>query len=204
MGFLWVFTTPWRHVGDWRCSSTNVDLCTTWRSIGSFTHHSRLLGNSPQTGTLWVRGWLGFRSTEKCLPCRESNSGRPALNPSLYRLSCSGWPLSHRVSRSCIGCTEIWKSWQNLFDWIIGISCVVNGICFFERSRSIGAVNSPWRCSRSFRKKILVPHDKEISFGSYTGSYSVLISVLNLARIVCLLVSLNVVNEGQSYPCNRP
>jgi hypothetical protein len=40
----------------------------------------------------WVGRWVGHRvgldavETRQILPCRESNSGRPARSPSLYRL----------------------------------------------------------------------------------------------------------------------
>jgi hypothetical protein len=56
------------------------------------------------TDTHWIRGWLGPRASwygryaeEKFLHCRESNSGRLARSPSLYRLS---YPASSMYMRT--------------------------------------------------------------------------------------------------------
>jgi hypothetical protein len=56
---------------------------------GRFTHRKRA------PGTLWIGGWVGHRAgldtvkkRKMSCPCRESNPGRPAPSPSLYRLSC--------------------------------------------------------------------------------------------------------------------
>jgi hypothetical protein len=38
---------PWRRMGDWRCSSTILDLGTRWRWVVSFTPATLPLGKEP-------------------------------------------------------------------------------------------------------------------------------------------------------------
>jgi hypothetical protein len=60
-------------------------------------------------GTYWVGGWVGpraaFDSVEKrkIVHCLESNPGRPARSPSLYRLSYPGSKKGYRLwaGRTC-------------------------------------------------------------------------------------------------------
>jgi hypothetical protein len=82
----------WKHVETWRYSSTILDLGTRWRWVVSFTPLLLYpLGKDP--GTHWIGGWLGpgagmdFMKKRKSYPCRESNTGHPAHNLSLHRLS---------------------------------------------------------------------------------------------------------------------
>jgi hypothetical protein len=73
-------------MGEWRYSSSIVDLGTRWRWVVSFT--LREIG----PGTHWIGGWVGPRAgldaveKRQIFPRRESNPGRPAHSPSLYRL----------------------------------------------------------------------------------------------------------------------
>jgi hypothetical protein len=69
---------PWTHMGEWRYSSTFLDLGTRWRWMVSFTPGERAFS------THWIGGWVGpgvrLDAVEKgnILHYRESNPGRPA------------------------------------------------------------------------------------------------------------------------------
>jgi hypothetical protein len=84
---------PWRRMDDWRYSSTILNLGTRWKVSGQFEAPAALPpGNSP--GIRWKGGWMGPRNVldpkerKNCFfPCRQSNPGRPARSPLLYRLS---------------------------------------------------------------------------------------------------------------------
>jgi hypothetical protein len=75
----------WRHLGEWRYSSAFIDLGTTWNG---HLHVPAALTPS----THWIGGWLGLRVSldavekSKILHCRESRTGLPGRNPSLYLL----------------------------------------------------------------------------------------------------------------------
>jgi hypothetical protein len=44
--------------GEWRCSSTILDLSTRWRSVVSFTLWTLYL-EKEVPGTHWIGGWVG-------------------------------------------------------------------------------------------------------------------------------------------------
>jgi hypothetical protein len=74
---------PWRRMGDWRYSSTVLDLSTRWRWVVSFTPQLLYpLGKSPwypsdrRVGDPQSRS--GCCGEEKIWHCRESNPGHPA------------------------------------------------------------------------------------------------------------------------------
>jgi hypothetical protein len=82
---------PWKHMGEWRYSSTLLDLGTRCRWVVSFI----LLLLHPwkrAPGTHWIGGWVRPRvdldsvEKRKILHCWESNLGRPASSLSLCQL----------------------------------------------------------------------------------------------------------------------
>jgi hypothetical protein len=83
-------TMPWRHMGEWRYSSTIFDLGTRWLAScpGRFTSGEI----APRTH--WIEGWVGPRAgldaveKRKILPCRELNLGL-AIPTKLSRLLLS-------------------------------------------------------------------------------------------------------------------
>jgi hypothetical protein len=84
---------PWRHIGEWRYSSTILDLCTRWRWVISFTPLPLYReGKSPRYP---LDRRLGGPQSQ--YGCWKSNPGHPACSQSLYWLSCpdslcSGYP----------------------------------------------------------------------------------------------------------------
>jgi hypothetical protein len=87
---------PWRHMGEWRYSSISLDLGNRRRWVVSFTPRPRCpLGKIPRyllgrrlDGPQSRSGRCGVEKISR--PYRESNSGRPAGGPSLYRLRYPG------------------------------------------------------------------------------------------------------------------
>jgi hypothetical protein len=102
---------PWRRVGEWRYSSTLLDLLTRRRWVISSTPRP-LYPAEKAPNTHWVGNWVGpgagLDDVEKrnisCI-CRESNHRRPAHSLSLYRLRYPGsrntleWDL--RETKTC-------------------------------------------------------------------------------------------------------
>jgi hypothetical protein len=80
---------PWRW-GEWRYSSTILDLSTRWRWVVSFMPWP-LYPREIAPGTYRIGGWVGSRIKRKiCCPCQEWNSCCPACSLSLYWLSYPG------------------------------------------------------------------------------------------------------------------
>jgi hypothetical protein len=52
---------PWRNVGEWRHSSTILDLSTWWRWIVRFTPRPLYPGEIPPSSQ-WIGGWVGPRA----------------------------------------------------------------------------------------------------------------------------------------------
>jgi hypothetical protein len=56
---------PWRHIIEWRCSSTILEFGTSWRWIISLATRPKYLpgeiGTTP-TGIHWIGGWVGPRA----------------------------------------------------------------------------------------------------------------------------------------------
>jgi hypothetical protein len=50
---------PWRRMGEWRYSSTTLDLSTRWRWLVSFLPQPLSLGKRPH----WIGGWVVTRAT---------------------------------------------------------------------------------------------------------------------------------------------
>jgi hypothetical protein len=84
-------TTPCRHMGEWRYSSTILDLGTRWRRVVSFT--SRPLyprGKRPQypldRKLVGPQSWSGCYGVKKSiLPLSAIKPGRSDRSPSLHR-----------------------------------------------------------------------------------------------------------------------
>jgi hypothetical protein len=89
-------TTPWRHMGEWRYSSTILALGTRWRWVVSFM----LLLLYPQGKSSWNpldRRLDGPQNRSGCCeekkiscPWQELNPGHPTHSPMLYQLSYLG------------------------------------------------------------------------------------------------------------------
>jgi hypothetical protein len=52
---------PWRRMGEWRYSSTILDLGTRWRWVVSYTPRP-LYPEEILPGTHWIGGWVGPRA----------------------------------------------------------------------------------------------------------------------------------------------
>jgi hypothetical protein len=78
-------TIPWRHVREWRCSSTILNHGTSCRWVVSFT--PRPIYPHWRGGWVDPRAGLGAMEKIKILHCRELKAGRPARSLPLYRLS---------------------------------------------------------------------------------------------------------------------
>jgi hypothetical protein len=79
------------HMGEWRYSSTILDLGTRWRDW-SASRPDRFIPGKISRCTYWIGGSVGPRAglnSVKNRPYHESNTGPPARSPSLYRLSYS-------------------------------------------------------------------------------------------------------------------
>jgi hypothetical protein len=85
-------TMPWKHMREWRHSSTVLDLGTRWKWVVSFTPLP-LYTRGKRPGIQWRGGWVGPRvgldavEKRKILHCQKSNPGRAARSPSLHQLS---------------------------------------------------------------------------------------------------------------------
>jgi hypothetical protein len=95
-------------MGERRHSSTTLDLGARWRWSGS--RPGRFSPGVRAPGTHWIGGWVGSRAgldtveyRKICCNCRESNPGRPARSPSLYRLCYPGsFSILRLPRRYCI------------------------------------------------------------------------------------------------------
>jgi hypothetical protein len=88
-------------MGEWKYSSRILDLGIRWRWVVGFTPRPLYLrGNNPlyQFVGAWVGPEVDLYAVETKIswPCRESNLGRRARSPSLYRLS---YPTKKIVSK---------------------------------------------------------------------------------------------------------
>jgi hypothetical protein len=98
--------TPWRRMGEWRFSSSFLDLSTRWWWVVNLT--PRLLnprGKSPSIR--WIGGWMGLRASLDAVDkrkisrrCRELNPSLPARSSQLYWLKHpSFWPITELLLR---------------------------------------------------------------------------------------------------------
>jgi hypothetical protein len=83
---------PWRHVWEWRYSSTFLELGTRWRWVISFTPQQLYSWGKSHRYPFYRRlggsqNRCGCRRDEGNMHWRESKPDRPACSPSLYRLS---------------------------------------------------------------------------------------------------------------------
>jgi hypothetical protein len=81
--------SPLRHKGEWRYSSTILDLSTRWRQVVSFMHLPFYpWGKNSQYPLDWMLGepknWSGCNGEEKNLYLAENWT--PASSLSLYQL----------------------------------------------------------------------------------------------------------------------
>jgi hypothetical protein len=83
-------------MGEWRYSSTILDLGNRWMRVVKFTPGPLNPGDRA-TGTQWIGGWVGhtagldlMEEREISFPCRKSKPGRPFRSLSLYRRSYPG------------------------------------------------------------------------------------------------------------------
>jgi hypothetical protein len=72
--------------GEWRYSSTFLDLGTRWMWVVS---HCRFTPGERAPDTHWIRGWVGPRVG---LDAGNRTPAHPARSPSLYRLSYKSIP----------------------------------------------------------------------------------------------------------------
>jgi hypothetical protein len=103
---------PCKHMGEWKYSSTFLDLGTRWRWVVSYTPlplYPRYPLDRRLDGPQSPSGCCGER---KILHCWESNQGRPARRLSLYWLSYSNsqpWEegIKNKILKICRQWTEI-------------------------------------------------------------------------------------------------
>jgi hypothetical protein len=87
----WLSISPWKHMGEWRYSSTVLDLDIRSRWVASSTPRP-LCPWGIVPGIHWIGGWLGPRATldavkrDKSCPFRQSNPGRRTRSLSLSPL----------------------------------------------------------------------------------------------------------------------
>jgi hypothetical protein len=84
---LWLITTPWRRIGEWRYSSTHSLTSALDGGEWSASRSGRFILRERALGTHWIGGWVGPRAgpdavakrkkSQHC-PRREPNTGRPA------------------------------------------------------------------------------------------------------------------------------
>jgi hypothetical protein len=110
-------------MGEWRYSSTILDLGIRWRLVVSFT--PLLLyprGKSP--GTLWIGGWVGPRvgldavEKKKILLPRESNPGRPARG---YTNSTHGGTTAYSLFGMSMECMQTIQQGKAIASLSIGL-----------------------------------------------------------------------------------
>jgi hypothetical protein len=103
----------WRHMGEWRYSSTILDLSTRWWWVVSFTPRSlyrlrilprfrldkRLGGPQSRSGR--------YREESNLAPCPESNPGRPARR-------CNDWGMP----------TPEGLYYHILIKWQVTVACI--------------------------------------------------------------------------------
>jgi hypothetical protein len=82
-------------MGEWRYSSTILDLSIRWRSVVSFTLQS-LYPRGKAPGTHWTRGWVGPRGgldvveKVKILPLPQFEPRTSSLQLAAIRTELSG------------------------------------------------------------------------------------------------------------------
>jgi hypothetical protein len=96
---------PWRHMGDWRCSSTILNLGARWRWVVTF-RPAAIFPGKRVPGTYWVEGWVGLRAClntvekrrEEVFPYRKLNPSCSTRSLLLYWLSYAGSQVMSRKS----------------------------------------------------------------------------------------------------------
>jgi hypothetical protein len=86
---IYLSTMPWRHMGEWRYSSTLLGLGTRYRSVVTFTTPATLLPRYPfdrKLGGPQSGSWRFREKKKKMLLWGKLKPGSPARSPSLYRL----------------------------------------------------------------------------------------------------------------------
>jgi hypothetical protein len=77
----------WRHMLDWKDSSTILDVSAGWRWVISFTPLDALSFGKDPSSTHWIGGWLGLQSW-------SGQWGAPARN----------WTLGVQSTACCYSC----------------------------------------------------------------------------------------------------
>jgi hypothetical protein len=82
-----VSTMLWTHTGEWRYSSTILDLCTRWRWVVSFYPQEKGPWYSLDRRLCGPRVNLDTTEKRKNLARQDWNPSCPACSPQLYQLS---------------------------------------------------------------------------------------------------------------------
>jgi hypothetical protein len=78
---VWLNTTLWRRIGEWRYSSTNSLTSTLHGGEWSASRPGRFISRERTPGTHWIGGWVGPRAVLDAVVKRKIPSPRRELNP---------------------------------------------------------------------------------------------------------------------------
>jgi hypothetical protein len=88
---------PWRHIGEWRYSSTHSFASALDRGEWSASRPGRFTIKERAPGTYWIGDWVDPRAGLEAVvkrkipnPCRDSNPRSYSLCPSAIPLSYHG------------------------------------------------------------------------------------------------------------------
>jgi hypothetical protein len=110
-------TTPWRRVGEWRHSSTFLDLCIRWRWVVSIMSRS-----------LYPRGKCTWYPLDRTLGGPQSRSGRYAVEKNISRPEIEPRPSSPSLYRLSYPALKISKLafilWTGIYRTFLGLRVV--------------------------------------------------------------------------------
>jgi hypothetical protein len=113
----WLSTVPWRHMGEWRYSSTILDLGVRWRWMVSSTPRPLFPGKSPP-GTHWIGGWLrptgSLDAMGKSKKFYPAGNRTPAVQPIAYCYPdsfCLMW--LRKIMTNIIRIAGLWNDTRN-------------------------------------------------------------------------------------------
>jgi hypothetical protein len=84
---IWLSTTPWRRIGEWRYSSTHSLTSALDGYEWSGYRPGRFTPTERDPGTHWIGGWVGPRAVLDAVVKREIPSPRRESNPKEPRSS---------------------------------------------------------------------------------------------------------------------